>query len=305
MAASVNAGDRCGYRQGLFDSQEQNGRSPLRGILPVVRSILAGGEVRAPGPREARVELAGITAQLLTQGEVVRLVIQHAGEHTDAVLTTVLINFSHLYYFGSARRAARAERRAIISSSLAGNVHWLGLLDSPLLAKRAGQLNSGYWPRMRASDILGPMLDEAESRHLRLGFLGSPRSQADFRSLLCERWPRLRVNGYWAPSRTTLDDPDAAAELAGRVRKARVDVLVVSLGTPRQERWIAEHAAASGARVCLAVGDPGHALSGRRQRPGASQLISGLSLRCLRAVSSDSRLLQPTARTPSVFTGCA
>ena len=60
----------------------------------------------------------------------------------------------------------------------------------------------------------------------------------------------------------TFDHPDEAAELAERIRQARVDLLLVRLATPRQERWMAEHGAATGARVCLAFGDVLNAVSG-------------------------------------------
>jgi exopolysaccharide biosynthesis WecB/TagA/CpsF family protein len=47
------------------------------------------------------------------------------------------------------------------------------------------------------------------------------------------------------------DEGDA---VAARIRASRASVLMVALGQPRQERWLAEHLQASGVRVGLAVG---------------------------------------------------
>jgi N-acetylglucosaminyldiphosphoundecaprenol N-acetyl-beta-D-mannosaminyltransferase len=45
-----------------------------------------------------------------------------------------------------------------------------------------------------------------------------------------------------------------------------VTILVVCLGKPRQEEWIAEHGYASGAKVCLAFGAAVDFLAGRVSR---------------------------------------
>jgi exopolysaccharide biosynthesis WecB/TagA/CpsF family protein len=213
------------------------------------------------------VQLAGITTDLFEKDDALGTIMRHASDHNAGVLGVVSMNLDHLHHFGSGRSLARNQGRAIISSSRAGQVRWLALLDGAPLVRRAGELTGRPWPRLAGSDLIEPILDEAERLDLRVGFLGgSPQTHEELKPVLARRWPRLRVNGYWAPSRTTFDDPDLATQLAERIRKARVDILVVCLGKPRQERWIAEHGAASGARVCLAFGAVVDFLAGRVHR---------------------------------------
>ena len=57
-----------------------------------------------------------------------------------------------------------------------------------------------------------------------------------------------------APAPAEVDSEPGSAELAATIRRAGVDVLVVGLGKPRQERWIDTWGAATGARVLLPFG---------------------------------------------------
>lgn len=57
--------------------------------------------------------------------------------------------------------------------------------------------------------------------------------------------------GHWTPRYgAAVEDPALAAE----IRRRRADVLLVALGCPKQERWIAANAAASGVAFAVGVG---------------------------------------------------
>ena len=57
--------------------------------------------------------------------------------------------------------------------------------------------------------------------------------------------------------------------LAGTIRDAHTDLLVVGLGKPRQEEWMQRYAGASGARVLLGFGAAADFLAGKVSRaPG-------------------------------------
>jgi exopolysaccharide biosynthesis WecB/TagA/CpsF family protein len=95
-------------------------------------------------------------------------------------------------------------------------------------------------------------------------------------AVLQRHLPRLRVAGFWAPERSVVDDPVASAELARSIGRTEVDVLVVGLGKPRQEKWIAHHARRTNARVCLAFGAAPEFLAGTASRaPRAVQVLCG------------------------------
>jgi exopolysaccharide biosynthesis WecB/TagA/CpsF family protein len=236
---------------------------------------VATGE-RSEAPRRhlpmtwPRVQLAGIATDLFETDDAVGLIIDHALGGRAETLGVVSANLDHLHHFGSGRTSAHLERRTVINLSLDGRVRWLTLLDGAPLVHRAGELTGRPWPRLAGSDLIEPLLCEAEKEGLSVGFLGgSLETHEALKPLLARRWPALRVGGFWAPSRNQLSDPEASAELAAEIRAEDVDILAVCLGKPRQERWIAEYAQASGAKVCLAFGAVVDFLAGRVNRAPA------------------------------------
>lgn len=76
------------------------------------------------------------------------------------------------------------------------------------------------------------------------------------------RYPRLRIvgahHGY-------VSGPEEQAVIED-IRRTAPDLLLVALGSPRQETWIAQHADTLNARVCFAVGGLFDFLSGDKKR---------------------------------------
>jgi exopolysaccharide biosynthesis WecB/TagA/CpsF family protein len=173
-------------------------------------------------------------------------------------------NLDHIHHFGS-RGAHRHDLDA------AGSVPaWLVLIDGTPLVRRARTLTGAPWPLLAGSDLLPPLLETAQRRHATVGFLGGTGNMHQLlRDALARRYPALRIGGLWSPKRDDLTDPAMNARLLTAIRKARIDLLVVCLGKPRQERWIQQHAEASGARVLLAFGAAADFLAGTATRAPA------------------------------------
>jgi N-acetylglucosaminyldiphosphoundecaprenol N-acetyl-beta-D-mannosaminyltransferase len=96
--------------------------------------------------------------------------------------------------------------------------------------------------RVRVSpDLLLRLFAEAERRGSSVGLYGgSDETLPVFKALLGERFPRLRVGFAYAPPfrpLTTEEDEEVVA----RIRSAGVQLLLVGLGCPKQERWMADH----------------------------------------------------------------
>ncbi len=210
-----------------------------------------------------RVQLAGVTTDLFDTEDALDLITDHAASGTDP-LAVVSVNLDHLHHFGSGRTSARLQRRQVIDLSIQGQVRWLTLLDGAPLVRRAGGLTGRPWPRLAGSDLIEPLLDRAQAQGLSIGFLGgSPQTHEELGPVLRRRWPWLDVAGFWSPTRAELADPVAQRALTQQIKEAGVDVLAVCLGKPRQERWIAEHAAEADVKVCLAFGAVVDFLAGR------------------------------------------
>ena len=62
------------------------------------------------------------------------------------------------------------------------------------------------------------------------------------------------VIGWNAAARDEFDDPRRSAALASEVRAAHVDIVLVALGAPRQDLWLARHQADLDASVLIGVG---------------------------------------------------
>ncbi|MFA4966580.1 MAG: WecB/TagA/CpsF family glycosyltransferase [Thermoleophilia bacterium] len=96
--------------------------------------------------------------------------------------------------------------------------------------------------RVRVSpDLLVRLFAEAERSGSAVGLYGgSDQTLPQFMASLAKQWPSLRVPFAWAPPfrpLTTNED----AEVVERISAAGVRLLLVGLGCPKQERWMAEH----------------------------------------------------------------
>lgn len=219
-------------------------------------------------PRPVAIELAGVPVDLVQREEAVRSVARRmrAAEvpaSSGPALAVVSVNVDHVHHFGRGGRWHGSLDRAGSGSEL----DWFNLIDGAPVASQAARITGSSWPRIAGSDLIGPLLDEAERTGASVGFLGGSE---ETHSLLRERMerdrPALAVSGYWAPARDDLGDPISSRALADRIRESGTDVLVVGFGKPRQEVWIAEYGSRTGARVFLAFGAVLDFLAGRVAR---------------------------------------
>src|SRR5664280_606477 len=141
------------------------------------------------------------------------------------------------------------------------------LLDGAPVALACSWLTHHRWERLTGADLFVPILEMASANGYSVGFLGgSPAMHAQLASALESAIPRLKVAGYWAPSRVELSDPDRNRQLAAQISRAGTDVLFVGLGKPRQEQWMSSYGKASGARVLLGFGAAADFFAGYAER---------------------------------------
>jgi exopolysaccharide biosynthesis WecB/TagA/CpsF family protein len=214
-----------------------------------------------PTQAPTRIVLGGAAVDLRRKDEVRTAVRERLAARHGPALAISSANIDHIHHFGL-HGASRTDL-----DSGAAVPHWLVLLDGAPLVRRAYRLTGVEWPRLAGSDLLAPLIADAESAGVSVGFLGGmPAMHERLASVLTESYPALKVAGIWAPERAELAEPDTALALAHKVRAAGVDLLVVGLGKPRQERWIQRYAEESGARVLLAFGAAADFLAGEVSR---------------------------------------
>jgi N-acetylglucosaminyldiphosphoundecaprenol N-acetyl-beta-D-mannosaminyltransferase len=106
--------------------------------------------------------------------------------------------------------------------------------------------------RMTGADWIEPLSQTCASKNITLYFLGGkPGVAISAAEKLHARYPGLRVvgahHGY-------LDDPAVCAAAIASINDAHPHILLVGMGTPIQERWIAAHRHQVDVPVIWAVG---------------------------------------------------
>jgi len=234
--------------------------------------------VRTGAVAPPQVVLGGLGVDLLTRADLLAAVAAHLPAGGPPLLVASA-NLDHLDVFGG-DRPLPAPR---------GAGRWLVLLDGRPLVWAARLLTGRRWEQLAGSDLLPAVLEVARDRGARVGFLGGrPEVQRALADRLADR-PGLRVSGWWAPARADLADPAAMARLAAAVRAAGTDLLVVALGKPRQEEWLARHAADAGIGVGVAFGGALDFLAGTS--PRASRALRVLGLEWAHRLARDPRRL--------------
>lgn len=234
---------------------------------------VSGANGSVSGSSRTRLVLADVPVDLLTSDQALDTIVGHARSAVRPPLAVASINLDHVHYFGTGGR----WMGALDGCGQSGPVQWLNMVDGAPIAARAGALTELQWQRLAGSDLINPLLDRCEDHALSVGFLGgAPQTQERLLQVLTQLRPKLWVAGCWSPDRQALGDPGANVALAAGIARSKVDVLIVGLGKPRQELWIAEHGAATGASVLLAFGAVVDFLAGRIHRAPALVSANGL-----------------------------
>lgn len=208
-----------------------------------------------------RMVISGTIVERREFDEVLSIITSRLQSASKVGLVVGSVNLDHLYHF----------RR--IGAVPAGPLDWLLLADGMPIAWRGQLLTGKPWPRITGADLLPSVLALAEETGQRVGFFGgSAETHRLLAEVLRRRHPALAISGMWAPdahSIASFSDRWAAA-----IRAARTDILVVSLGKPRQEQWVDQHGCATGARIFLPCGGAIGYLAGNTKRaPGWVQKV--------------------------------
>lgn len=195
--------------------------------------------------------------------DVLSIVDSHLRSSSGRGLALGSVNLDHLHHF------------RVAGSAPGGLVEWLLLADGMPIAWRGRLLTARPWPRVTGADLLPAVLALAEANGRRVGFFGgSPQTHRLLAEHLRSHYPDLVISGMWAPFPDDIESRSQA--LCSAIRTARTDLLIVSLGKPRQEHWVDEHGHATGARVFLPFGGAIDFLAGRTSRAPHWMQRSGL-----------------------------
>ncbi len=132
---------------------------------------------------------------------------------------------------------------------------WLSRLFPPALPERVA-----------GSDLVFELFQQGSQRNWRFFFLGSDEATlAKTEAVLAERYPGLQVCGSFSPPFAAVEDwPNA--EIAKQIQLAKPHVLLVAVGCPKQEYWIARYASELNIPLAIGIGASLDFIAGRQVR---------------------------------------
>jgi N-acetylglucosaminyldiphosphoundecaprenol N-acetyl-beta-D-mannosaminyltransferase len=175
-------------------------------------------------------------------------------------------NVDHVVIADHDERFSRAYDTVDLSLPDGMPILWASrLLGRPLPEKISG------------SDLVMPLMDRAAREGWRVYILGgAPGVGALAAERLVERLPRIVIAGTDAP-RIDMDGPASfRAPILERIGAAKPDLVLVALGAPKQELWIAEAAPSLRPAVLLGVGAAVDFIAGTARRAPRWMSDSGL-----------------------------
>ena len=165
----------------------------------------------------------------------------------------------------------------------------LALPDGAPIPWVASLLGTPVPEKVSGSDLIVPLARRAAARRWRVYLLGGT---PDVASRVVERLTRdfgVDVVGSDCPAVDPTGASGDDAAVIGRIRAARPHLLLVALGSPKQELWIDRQRAALGPVVSLAVGASFDFLVGRVRR--APRWVSRIGLEWVYRLAREPRRL--------------
>ena len=206
----------------------------------IAKAASAKGNQAAAGP-PGSIAILGVPFDRVTYAETVRLVERMIASRRPHYLATANVDF-----------VVRAQndielRRILFDADLV-------LCDGAPLVWASRLLGNPLPERVAGADLVPMLLERGKDTGLRVFFLGGTpdileRAVANVRS----KYRGVVIAGAFAPPFKPLLEMDHA-EITRRVADAKPDLLLVSFGCPKQEKWIWMHYRQLGVPVSVGVG---------------------------------------------------
>ena len=197
--------------------------------------------------------VTGIPIDAVDMPGAVSRMMSAAGSPTTLHVCTV-----NLHFLVTAQRDP--EVRAILRSS------GLNLADGAPVLWLARLLGHRLPGRVTGADLLPALMSAAAAAGARVFLLGGEAEcVAEARRRLERRHPGLVVCGTYQPPVTAVERMESD-DILRHVAASRADILLVALGHPKQERWIARNRARLTVGVAVGVGCSLELVAGRRSR---------------------------------------
>ena len=145
--------------------------------------------------------------------------------------------------------------------------------------------------RVAGSDLIPGLFTAGKAiPGFRVFLLGGAAGVADQAAeRIANRWPNVRIVGTASPRQGFESEPQESEQVIDAINAAAPHLLIVGLGSPKQEIWLQQNAHQILAPVAIAAGATIDFLAGVQQR--APQWVQRLRLEWLFRLASDPRRL--------------
>jgi N-acetylglucosaminyldiphosphoundecaprenol N-acetyl-beta-D-mannosaminyltransferase len=140
------------------------------------------------------------------------------------------------------------------------------LADGMPLVWASHLLGTGLKERITGADLVPQLAKLSAQRGYRIFLLGAQEeSCAGAAAWMESHFPGVCIAGRFSPKYKPLEEMDHE-DILSRIEAAEPDILLVSFGNPKQEKWLAMHRHRLKVPVCIGVGGSLDFLSGKVSR---------------------------------------
>ncbi|MEO1856218.1 MAG: WecB/TagA/CpsF family glycosyltransferase [Rubritalea sp.] len=197
--------------------------------------------------------MMGVPIDQVTCQQTISIVDQMVQSRHPHMIATANLDFLALAQEDESLQSSLLDSDLVLADGMP--LIWMShLLGNPLRERVAG------------SDMVPRILALAQHKGYRVFFLGGKEEVlSEAGKNIRKKWPKLEIAGMYSPPFTPLDEMDHIA-IRKKIKDARTDVLFVSFGCPKQEKWIAMNFRELGVPVCIGVGATIDFLAGTTKR---------------------------------------
>lgn len=215
-----------------------------------VPAVFLGGDASVAPPK---VSFLGVTIDNLTMSEASARITTLARGITPSQVCFVNADCVNIAFCDSEYRATVGNSELVLGDGI--GVRVAGAI-----------LNQNIRENINGTDMLPFLCAAAEQARESIYLLGGrPGIAESAAKWIAERYPNLRIAGHRHGYFNEEEEPAVVREIA----ESGADILLVALGAPRQEKWIAAHKNELGAKISIGVGGLLDFYSGRIPRAPA------------------------------------
>lgn len=137
-------------------------------------------------------------------------------------------------------------------------------------------LGSPLPERINGTNMVYALCREGQKRHYRFFLLGAePEVNTCAAETLAREFPGIEIAGKYSPPFGPFSEVENA-RITQKVRDAKADILLVAMGPPKAQKWIAEHQKACQVPVAIGIGGALDFVAGKYKRAPVWMQDNGL-----------------------------